>query len=475
MDALAFREAEGLATDRFRGVTERLHAVFGQPLAISQENRVRSTSARFRLELETDELEPIHSVLRTTPQLHFRAATLIGSVYPRNSMRNRGACRRSIDRALLWLPPLVLQAFAVFLMTTAGAGVFDWWIAEERRMGALAFAAGVGVAGAAFFWSASWLGEWQRRRIGLFLGIFATGRPEYTEDRIGRSLAEFKKWAQEQHPNAYVLDGIRRDLQTRNALDSAILEVTRTLNTAQQLAGSDIHDVSLWFGGRLDAVFWFGMELGRGLGVTGPVWILSDSAAEYEETFAPAGTLAGSTEGLYPAQRKGRTPRSSVNLAPGYTTSRLVTRTPGPVIQRLWCQYSGHWAECSHDAGAHSGDLVLAIDTTTEDNSAGNRIPSAIARSSCFSKDTVLALVTTRALPETPEAHASFMASVESCYEQAKAKFNNPGADRQLIALAGPTSIAALAGSTLRFQGTWHTLNFVRGAYEMSFEREQAG
>ena len=56
VEALAFRESEGLTMDRFRGVTERLHAMFGQPLAVSQEYRAQSTSARFRLELETDEL-----------------------------------------------------------------------------------------------------------------------------------------------------------------------------------------------------------------------------------------------------------------------------------------------------------------------------------------------------------------------------------------------------------------------------------
>lgn len=55
-DALEFRESQGLAMERFLGVVERMHGVFGQPLAISQEHRARSTSARFRLELETEEL-----------------------------------------------------------------------------------------------------------------------------------------------------------------------------------------------------------------------------------------------------------------------------------------------------------------------------------------------------------------------------------------------------------------------------------
>lgn len=422
------------------------------------------------------------------------------------SMDRWAAQRRAIHKLLLkWRPP-VLQAIAVFLMTTAGASIFDW-LADENRSGVPILAASIAIAGGILYGLAGKLTEWQRLRVGLFLGVFATGRPGYQEDRISRALTEFKVWAQEQHPRSFVLDGIRRDLQNREALDSAILEVTRTLHTAQQLAGSEIHDVSIWFGGRLDAVFWFGWELGRGLGVTGPIWILSDSAAEYEETFAPAGILempprvdrctqcgypvelstadvqsaasemskesAHAKETFYPAQVSGKTQRAKVEQAPGYARSELTHRTPGAVVQQLWCRASGKWDKCDHAVGTHNGDLVLAMDTSKE-NTAENRILVSITNSGeVFDDDVLLALVTTRALAETLDSHAAFISEVESCYDLAKAKFNTPAVARQLIVLAGPPSIAALAGSTLRDQGLWHTLNHNSNAntYELSFER----
>ena len=101
-------------------------------------------------------------------------------------------------------------------------------------------------------------------------------------------------------------------------------------------------------------------------------------------------------------------------------------------------------------------------------------IPISVTNSGeVFDDDVLLALVTTRALAETPDSHAAFISEVESCYDLAKAKFNNLAVARQLIVLAGPPSIAALAGSALRDQGLWHTLNHNSNAntYELSFER----
>lgn len=222
----------------------------------------------------------------------------------------------------------------------------------------------------------------------------------------------------------------------------------------------------------MENLFWLGQLLHDGLGLTGPIWIMSASAADTEEEFRPVGRLDSHLdEGeAHPAQPTG--PRSRRDLEPnrpGSPVAKLVDRQAGEPITGFWCRSGDSWQACSHARGHHRGDLILGVDTSAPGNDIHNRLAEGIGKSRCFAEDVLLVLVTTPAIDENSAAHSAVVRHIVGTLAEGKARCSTDV--RQIVLLACPTTVAALLGSALTLQGRWRTADFGSGTqqYELTF------